>query len=266
MSVTITRPVRRRPVFHALPVAAVTRLTDDAVAITFEVPEELRDTFAFQAGQHVTIRRHEDGGEVRRSYSICSTPGELAAAGQLRIGVKQISKGAFSRYVATALRPGDALDVLPPLGTFTTAFAPERSRGYAAVVAGSGITPVLSLVATALITEPASRFTLLYGNRHARSVMFADELAELGRRHGQRLRLVHLLSRETPPPPGVLSGRLDAARIDALLGELVDPAAIDEWFLCGPYGMVTDAQRVLAARGVPAAQVHTELFHTPAPS
>ncbi|MGI5211503.1 1,2-phenylacetyl-CoA epoxidase subunit PaaE [Plantactinospora sp. CA-290183] len=269
MSVTITRPVRRRPVFHPLPVRAVDRLTDDAVAITFEVPVELRDTFAFRAGQHLTVRRFAQGGaeapvEVRRSYSICSNPAELAATGRLRIGVREVAGGAFSTFAVGALRAGDAVDVLPPLGHFSTDFAPDRVRHYAAVVAGSGITPVLALAATALAVEPASTFTLVYGNRYARTVMFVEELADLKDRYPQRLHLVHVLSREPGESP-LLSGRVDADRLGRLLDTIVPAERIDEWFLCGPYGMVLDAKDVLAARGVPAEAVRAELFHVDAP-
>ncbi|HKT02680.1 MAG TPA: 1,2-phenylacetyl-CoA epoxidase subunit PaaE [Rugosimonospora sp.] len=256
MSVTVTRPVRRRPRFHALPVRAVDRLTDDALAITFLVPPELRDAFAFQAGQHVTVRVSGVDG-ARRSYSLCSTPGDLAATGRLRIGVKEIPGGAFSAR-ATSLRPGDTVEVLPPLGRFTTAFDPARARHYGAVAAGSGITPVLSLIATALSTEDHSRFTLLYGNRYARSVMFAEELADLKDRYPARLHLVHVLSRE-PRDAALLSGRLDAPRLAALFDTLLDVSDVDEWFLCGPYGMVLAAREVLATRG--ASTVHSELFH-----
>ncbi|MEJ3748301.1 1,2-phenylacetyl-CoA epoxidase subunit PaaE [Actinomycetes bacterium KLBMP 9797] len=253
MTVTIRRPVRRRPVFHPLTVDAVDRITDDAVAVTFAVPPELREAFAFRAGQHLTVRRVGDDGDVRRSYSICSTPADLAAGGRLRIGVKQIPGGAFSGYAARALRPGDTVEVMPPLGHFTTAFAPDRVRHYGAVVAGSGITPVLSLVATALATEPASRFTLLYGNRYARSVMFVEELADLKDRYPGRLHVVHVLSRE-PQDAALLSGRLDADRL-ATLVDALDLSDVAEWFLCGPYAMVVDAKTVLSG------EVHTELFH-----
>jgi ring-1,2-phenylacetyl-CoA epoxidase subunit PaaE len=258
-TVTIRRPQRRRPVFHELRVAAVDRLTDDAVAVTFEVPDELREAFAFQAGQHLTVRRLVDGVDVRRSYSICSTPAELVRTGRLRIGVKQVSGGAFSTY-AQSLDEGDAVDVLPPLGHFTTAFDPARQRHYAALAAGSGITPVLSLVATALATEPESRFTLVYGNRYARSVMFAEELADLKDRYPTRLHVVHVLSRE-PQDAELLSGRIDADRLERLLNSLVPADSVDEWFLCGPYGMVIDAKAVLGGRGVPDNRIHTELFH-----
>ncbi|SBT63143.1 ring-1,2-phenylacetyl-CoA epoxidase subunit PaaE [Micromonospora sediminicola] len=269
MTVTITRPVRRRPVFHPLSVAAVDRLTDDSVSITFAVPEELRETFAFSAGQHLTVRRpagaaDPEAGEARRSYSICSTPDELARHGRLRIGVREVPGGAFSAYACGALRGGDTVDVLPPLGHFTSAFAPDRVRRYGAVVAGSGITPVLGLAATALAVEPGSTFTLVYGNRTANTVMFAEELADLKDRYPTRLHLVHVLSREMGES-ALLSGRIDADRLTRLLDSVVPGDEIEEWFLCGPYGMVVDAKAVLAGRGVPDSAVHTELFHVDAP-
>jgi ring-1,2-phenylacetyl-CoA epoxidase subunit PaaE len=258
-TVTIKRPQRRRPVFHELRVTGVEQLTDDAVAVMFAVPPPLRDTFAFSAGQHLTVRRVTDGVDVRRSYSISSTPGELAERGRLRIGVKQVAGGAFSTYAQT-LREGQTVEVLPPLGHFTTAFHPDRGRHYAAVVAGSGITPVLSLVATALATEPASRFTLLYGNRYSRSVMFVEELADLKDRYPARLHVVHVLSRE-PQDAELLSGRIDADRLGRLLDGLLPAGDVDEWFLCGPYGMVVDAKTVLGAKSVPDEKIRTELFH-----
>jgi ring-1,2-phenylacetyl-CoA epoxidase subunit PaaE len=265
MTVVITRPVRRRPTFHRLPVAAVDRLTEDAVAVTFAVPVELRQAYAFGAGQHLTVRQASAGSagpgeEVRRSYSICSTPQELAAHGRLRIGVKLIPGGAFSTFATRELREGDTVEVLPPLGHFTTALNPERSRRYGAIAAGSGITPVLSLVATALATEPASSFTLLYGNRYARSVMFAEELADLKDRYPSRLHVVHVLSRE-PQVAELLSGRLDPQRLARLFDSLVPVDRIDEWFLCGPYGVVVGARGVLSERGAPDSSVHIELFH-----
>ena len=261
--VTISRPLRRRPTFHPLPVAALDRLTGDALAITFQVPGELREAYAFQAGQHLTVRSPgTDGGEdVRRSYSICSTPDELARHGRLRIGVKEIPGGSFSRFAATDLAVGDQVEVMPPLGHFTTAVDPARTRRYAGIVAGSGITPVLSLVATVLSVEPASTFTLLYGNRYGRSVMFTEELSDLKDRWPARLQIVHVLSRE-PGDAELLSGRIDADRLPRLLDAFL-PAPADEWFLCGPYGMVVDARAVLAGRGVPERDVHTELFHVP---
>ncbi|HEY2791857.1 MAG TPA: 1,2-phenylacetyl-CoA epoxidase subunit PaaE [Micromonosporaceae bacterium] len=260
MTVTITKPVRKRPQFHALAVDAVDVLTDDAVMVTFAVPDELRADYAFSAGQHLTVRRIEEGEDVRRSYSICSTPRDLTEQGLVRIGVKAVAGGVFSRFATQELRPGATVDVMPPLGHFTSSFAPDRTRAYVAVAAGSGITPVLALIGTALDVEPESTFTLVYGNRYARSVMFAEELADLKDRYPTRLQLLHVLSRE-PQDAAVLSGRIDAERFARLLDiGLIDIGA-DEWFLCGPYGMVVDVRGVLAERGVPDSAVHTELFH-----
>jgi ring-1,2-phenylacetyl-CoA epoxidase subunit PaaE len=260
MTVAITTPVRKRPVFHALSVRSVDALTDDAVVVTFDVPDELRDAYAFTAGQHVTVRRIENGEDVRRSYSICSTPRDLAERGRLQIGVKAVTGGIFSNFALTVLQAGHSVEVMPPLGHFTTAYAPDRIRRYAAVAAGSGITPVLSLIASALSTEPESTFTLVYGNRYARSVMFAEELADLKDRFPTRLHLVHVLSRE-PQDATLLSGRIDAERFARLLDSGLIDLGADEWFLCGPYGMVTDVRSVLAERGVAETAVHTELFH-----
>lgn len=259
MTVTVTRPARRRAWFHQLRVVAVDELTaDDAVAVTFQVPGELRDTFDFRPGQHVTLRR-SGADEVRRSYSICSTPRELANSGVFRIGVRLVPGGEFSTYLHERVKPGDPVEVMPPLGHFTTGFDPERSRHYAGIVAGSGITPMLSLAATALETEPDSRVTLLYGNRYARSAMFVEELADLKDRYPQRLHLAHVLSRE-PQESELFSGRLDAARLDRIFRTVLPPSQVDEWFLCGPQGMVDNARQALAAHQVPADRVHVELF------
>jgi ring-1,2-phenylacetyl-CoA epoxidase subunit PaaE len=268
VTATAVRVRKPRATFHPLTVAGVDPLTDDAVAVTFAIPPELREAYMFAPGQHLTVRRVVDGVDIRRSYSICSTPSLAQADGLIRIGVREITDGAFSRYATRELKPGDTVEVLPPLGHFTTDLAPERTRHYAAIVAGSGITPVLSLVASALETEPGSQFTVVYGNRRAATVMFADELADLKDRYPQRLHLVHVLSRE-PRASALLSGRLDGDRLRAILASgLLDASSVDEWFLCGPYGMVVEAQSVLADLGVQQRCVHSELFHVegePAP-
>jgi ring-1,2-phenylacetyl-CoA epoxidase subunit PaaE len=259
-NVVVRRPARRRPTFRPLPVGALDRLTDEAVAVEFAVPPELRELYAFQAGQHLTVRlpAGPDGGpDVRRSYSICSTPAELAATGRLRIGVKEVPGGAFSSFAVRALKTGDAVEVLPPLGQFTTGFDPGRARRYAAVAAGSGITPVLSLIATGLAVEPDSTFCLVYGNRAARSVMFAEELADLKDRYPARLQVIHVLSGEPGEAP-LLSGRIDAERAGALFDALLPVEGVDEWFLCGPHAMVADVRAELERRG--AEHVHQELF------
>ncbi|WP_202865707.1 1,2-phenylacetyl-CoA epoxidase subunit PaaE [Kribbella turkmenica] len=250
---TTTMP-RRRAVFHPLKVAAIEAITDDSVAITFEVPDELADDYAFTAGQHLTIRR--TGEDVRRSYSICSPAG----SGILRIGVKRIPGGEFSAYAAHELKVGDELEVMTPLGRFGTTLDPANAKHYAFVAAGSGITPVLSLVATILATEPSSRVTLLYGNRTAGSVMFADELADLKDRYAERFHLVHVLSRESTEVE-LFSGRIDAERLERMFRTILPVGTVDEWFLCGPYAMVVGAQELLLGLGVAREHVHAELFH-----
>ena len=243
------------PVFHRLTVSDVTAETDDSVAVTFAVPEALIGEFAYLPGQHVTLRAVVDGEDVRRSYSICAD----ASTGVLRVGIKQLPGGAFSTWATTSLRPGAALDVMPPVGEFTITPDPNRSLHYAAIAAGSGITPVLSLVSTVLSVEPESRFTVVYGNRRAASIMFLDELEGLKNRYPGRLHLVHVLSREGGIVP-LLSGRLDAGKLAELLDTVVDAGTVDEWFLCGPYEMVTAAHALLQERGFGDDAVHDELF------
>ncbi len=247
---------RRHGTFHPLRVSQVEQLTDDAVAITFAVPDELRDDYAFTHGQHLTVRTEIGGEEVRRNYSICAP----ASSGRLRIGVKRLAGGVFSGHATGGLQVGDVVDVMTPTGRFFTALDPANAKHYCAVAAGSGITPVLSIVSTVLEVEPHSTVTLLYGNRTTRSVMFLDELADLKDRYPQRLRLVHVLSRE-PHEVDLFSGRLDAAKLTALTDALLPVDSVDEWFLCGPFEMVEGARELLADRGVPATRVHTELFH-----
>ena len=242
--------------FHPLRVADVERLTDDAVAVGFDVPPELADAYAFSPGQHLTLRATVAGEEVRRSYSICSTP----SSGRLRVAVKLLEGGAFSGHANTALRPGDVLDVMTPAGRFGVDLDPRHDRRYAAVVAGSGITPVMSIAGAVLEEEPRSTFTLVYGNRTSGSVMFAEDLADLKDRYPARLQIVHVLSRE-PHDAELLHGRIDDAKVQQLLDLVVPPATVDEWFLCGPFAMVQQVRQSLEARGVPKRTVHLELFH-----
>jgi ring-1,2-phenylacetyl-CoA epoxidase subunit PaaE len=246
--------VRRRATFHPLKVAAIDAITEDSVAITFAVPPELAEEYEFTAGQHLTVRRQ--GEEVRRSYSICSPAG----SGVLRIGVKRLPGGEFSSYAANDLKIGDELEVMTPLGRFGTTLDSANAKHYAFVAAGSGITPVLSLVATILSVEPSSRITLLYGNRTAGSVMFADDLADLKDRYAERLHLIHVLSRESTEVE-LFNGRIDADRLRRMFATILPLPTVDEWFLCGPYAMVVGAQEVLLSEGVERTHVHAELFH-----
>ena len=237
--------------FHPLRVAAIERLCDDAVAVTFDVPEELAAVYAFRAGQSLTVRRPDDPQDERRSYSICAPVGARP-----RIGVREVPGGIVSAWLVRDLRVGDAVEVAPPSGSFT----PDVDAGgrHVMIAAGSGITPVLS-IASSLLRVPGAQVSILYGNRRADTVMFAEELADLKDSHPSRLELVHLLSREAREVD-LLSGRLDAGKLRTLLPLLIDVAAVDHWWLCGPFGMVTDAIDVLQERGVPAGRIHRELF------
>ncbi|MGY1631684.1 1,2-phenylacetyl-CoA epoxidase subunit PaaE [Geodermatophilus sp. SYSU D01186] len=248
----MTASTRRRPQFHRLEVARVERLTDDAVAVTFAVPPELAADYAFEPGQALTLRRVEGDRDERRSYSICAPMGAAP-----RVGVREVPGGFFSSWLVHSVRPGDEIEVLPPSGTFTADLSVPGDHVF--VVAGSGITPALSLAATVL-RDGESTVTVFYGNRRTNTVMFADELADLKDRHGPRLQLVHVLSRE-PRDAELTSGRLDGPRLRTLVERLVDVPHVDHWWLCGPHGMVTDARALLAELGVPAERVHQELFY-----
>ncbi|MCP9952554.1 1,2-phenylacetyl-CoA epoxidase subunit PaaE [Actinomadura madurae] len=249
---TLTEVAPRRAGFHALRVADVEPLCDDAVAVTFDVPPELADAYAFRPGQFLTLRRVLDGREERRSYSICAPAGAAP-----RIGVREIPAGLFSSWLVHEVRAGDVVEVLPPSGTFVLD-APGAEH-HVLIAAGSGITPVMSIAASAL-ADPAARVTVLYGNRRSGTVMFADELADLKDAHPDRFELVHVLSQE-PREAELFSGRLDADRLRALLPLLVPVADVGHWWLCGPFGMVTGARDVLRGFGVPRERVHQELFH-----
>ncbi len=241
------------PLFHPLRVASVEPLTDDSVAITFDVPPELADDYLFVHGQHLTIRG--DDGE-RRSFSICTTPSSRT----LRIGVKKLPGGVFSEGVVGVLKVGDELDVMTPAGRFTTHLDPDSRRTYAAIAAGSGITPVISIIATILEQEPHAQVLLVYANRTHRTVMFLDDLHDLKDRYPERLQLVHVLSREEQDVE-LFSGRLDGDRLNRILAALLPADRVDEWLLCGPQEMVVDLREVILAHGVDVHAIHTELFH-----
>ena len=227
-------------------------MTDDAVAVTFDVPPDLSRDFEYRAGQHVTVRAEVDGADVRRSYSISSN----ANAGKLRIGVKRLPGGAFSTWATSQLRAGMELEVMPPVGEF---IVDPEPRHYGAVVAGSGITPVLSLVSTTLESEPGCRWTVIFGNRSADHAMFLDELEGLKDRYPERLQLIHVLSREQGVMP-LFSGRIDETKLVELLDRVVSPATPTHWFLCGPYEVVMAARKVLEARGLEPDSIRDELF------
>jgi ring-1,2-phenylacetyl-CoA epoxidase subunit PaaE len=241
--------------FHRLRVVEVTMLTDESVAVTFDVPAELHDSFRYIPGQHVTLRAFIDGEDVRRSYSICAN----ANTSKLRVGIKRLTGGAFSTYATTKLSAGDLLDVMPPVGEFTIRPDPMIAVHRVAIAAGSGITPVLSLISTTLESEPGSGWTLVFGNRTAASIMFLEELEGLKDRYPSRFQLFHLLSREGSDLP-LLSGRIDEEKITTIHQHLIGGKDIAGWYLCGPYEMVMAAHETLTALGVPGEDIHDELF------
>lgn len=242
--------------FAPLEVLSVEPLTHDSVVVGLR-PAEGAPPVAWAAGQHLVLRRNVDGTELRRTYSICSS----TASGQLRIAVKRLEGGAFSGWATSQLRPGDRLEAMAPKGRFTPRLdAGGPPRRYVAVAAGSGITPVLSIVSSVLDVEPRSSVALWYGNRTTDDVMFLEELCDLKDRYPQRFEVLFFMSREEQEVE-LFSGRLDGARVRRLLAELEPPAGVDEWYLCGPFGMVTEVKAALLEAGVEAGRVHLELFH-----
>ena len=246
--------------FHSLPVAEVRPLTAASVEVTFAVPDELRGEYDYLPGQHVALRAHVDGHELRRSYSLCRPP----EPGRISVAIKRDLGGAFSTWATSELRPGDAIDVMSPQGTFT--LDPERmqDRHIVGIAAGSGITPLMALAGSVLAASPTSSFTLVYTNRTAVDVMFLEELADLKDRYPARLALHHVLSREQRSAP-LLSGRIDEERLRRMLDTLLPPDTVDEWFLCGPFELVQLCRDVLEEYGVARERIHFELFTTGEP-
>ncbi|HEY8301960.1 MAG TPA: 1,2-phenylacetyl-CoA epoxidase subunit PaaE [Jatrophihabitans sp.] len=235
--------------FRRLTVARVDRLTDDSAAVTFRVPDDLHEEFAFAPGQSLTLKR----GDERRSYSICARVGRAP-----RIGVREVPGGAVSGWLVRSVQAGDVVEVQPPSGSFTPDL--QTPGHHVLIAAGSGITPMLSIAGSVLAAHDESSVTLFYGNRRTDSVMFADEVADLKDAYPARMRLVHVLSRE-PQEVELFTGRLDAVKLRSLLPVTVDVADVDHWWLCGPFGMVTDAMQVLDELGVERARIHRELFY-----
>ncbi|MCW5701599.1 MAG: 1,2-phenylacetyl-CoA epoxidase subunit PaaE [Bradyrhizobium sp.] len=243
------------PRFHRLAVKDLRRETPDAISMTFAIPQELAGDYSFQPGQYLTLRTTMDGEEVRRSYSICSGPDD----GELRVAVKRVNGGAFSNWAAEELKCGDELDVMTPTGRFGVTHAPDQARLYVGFAAGSGITPILSIIKGVLAREPQSRFFLFYGNRTTEGMLFLEELEELKDRFLQRLSLFHILSGEEQDIP-VLYGRLDGDKVRLLLRSLVPATSIDHVFICGPTGMSEDIEATCRAIGIADDRIHVERF------
>jgi ring-1,2-phenylacetyl-CoA epoxidase subunit PaaE len=248
------------PRFHELTVARITPEAAGAVAIGLQVPEALQDSFQFQPGQFLTVRATIDGADVRRSYSISCTRQHLRTQGELEIGIRPVHGGVFSNWAATQLKAGDTLRVMPPDGRFVS----QRPRALHRVgfAAGSGITPILSIMASSLEEQPTSKFTLVYGNRRMSSVMFNEALQDLKDRYPDRLTLIHVLSRQAQEAP-LLEGRIDETKVHDLVQALLPAASMDEVFVCGPEAMIEATEKGLRAAGVPANRIHSERFTSP---
>jgi ring-1,2-phenylacetyl-CoA epoxidase subunit PaaE len=243
--------------FHRLTVADVRRETPEAVSVAFAVPPHLAEDYRFHPGQHLTLRTSFNGAECRRSYSVCAGLDD----GELRVAVKKVDGGAFSTWINEVLRPGDAIDVMTPQGRFGLAPDPAWPRTYLAIAAGSGITPVMSLARTLLAHEPNAEFMLLYGNRNSQSIIFKDAIEDLKDRYLNRFTVHHVLSREQQEL-ALLNGRIDAHKVDALVGALAPVQSIDHAFLCGPGGLIEESRAALMRLGLPAERIHVEYFST----
>lgn len=241
--------------FYPLTVARVANETRDAIVVTFAVPPELKEAFRYVQGQHLTLRAHIHGEDVRRSYSICSAVQDE----RLRVAIKRTPGGVFSTWANDTLKAGDTLDVMPPMGHFNVPLAPENRKHYLAFAAGSGITPVLSILKTTLLTEPHSRFTLFYGNRASSSVIFRDELGDLKDTWLERLNLVYIMSREQQDVE-LFNGRITEAKCGELLRRWVPLDDVDTAFICGPEEMMHGVSRALQEQGLPKERIRIELF------
>ena len=245
--------------FHDLTVSRITPEAAGAVAITLAVPAGLREAFAYQPGQFLTLRADIEGADVRRSYSI-SSPRSRLAQGELEVGIRPVEGGVFSNWAATGLQVGDTLRVMPPDGRFTV--QKQRAIHRVGFAAGSGITPILSILASTLEEQPASKFTLVYGNRRMDSVMFNEALQDLKDRYPSRLTLIHILSRQSQEVP-LLEGRIDAAKVRAVMDAFLPVGSMDEVFVCGPQAMIDETEQALLQAGVRADRIHTERFTSP---
>ncbi len=244
--------------FHPLRVRTIQRDTEEAVIVSFEVPPELQTVFGFTQGQYLTLRRDIDGQDLRRSYSICAGVDD----GDLRVGVRKVRGGVFSNWINEHLQPGDVVNVMAPQGRFFVPIEPQARRHHLGIAGGSGITPILSIMKTVLAREPASRFTLIYGNRSLKSTMFKEEIEDLKDRYLTRLVLHHVFSDEHTDAP-INMGLMDRAKIGDFLRTLVAPATIDHAYACGPFQMNDEAEAALLAAGVPEDRVHIERFGVP---
>ncbi|HYO86231.1 MAG TPA: 1,2-phenylacetyl-CoA epoxidase subunit PaaE [Dermatophilaceae bacterium] len=260
MTTLLSKAPKHRARFHTLTVTDVERLTDDAVALTFSIPDDLIEEYAFQPGQHLTLRAKINGEDVRRSYSISRSAGYVSSNKKMRVATARVANGVMSNWINDTVAAGDQLEVMTPAGSFICPTDTTRAKHHLAIVGGSGITPVMSLLATALEDEPQSQATLLYGNRRTSTIMFLEELADLKNEYPTRFHLINVLEDEAPDVE-LFNGRLDKERLTTILDDIVGIESVDEWYMCGPLPMVEGAQALLNERGVDPHIIHHELFH-----
>jgi ring-1,2-phenylacetyl-CoA epoxidase subunit PaaE len=254
-------------IFYPLKIKDIKKETADCVSILFDVPPQYFETFAFKQGQYLTLKAHVEGEEIRRSYSICSAPFE----NEMRIAIKKIEGGIFSTYANDKLKKGDTIEVAPPDGRFNTILNFNHKKHYVLIAAGSGITPILSILKSVLKEEPQSEVTLIYGNKNAASVIFREEIEGLKNKNMQRLRVFHVLSRERVDAE-LLHGRIDASKMKAFIEKMPEillrneiptkSGRGSEYFLCGPEDMINDIRQVLAENNIDTKHIHFELFGT----
>jgi ring-1,2-phenylacetyl-CoA epoxidase subunit PaaE len=249
------------PKFNTLTVKNIKRETPDSVSVSFHIPDSLKDDYQFIQGQYITFKKEFNGEEVRRSYSICSSPLD----GELTVGIKEVEGGKFSTYANRQLKVGDPLDVMTPMGNFFTELKSDNQKNYVAFAAGSGITPILSIIKTTLAKEPQSQFKLVYGNKNSGSIMFLEEIEALKNTYLNRFTVFHILSREAVDVP-IFNGRINDLKCkDFCDHKLIDPSQSDEFFLCGPESMIMSVKSDLEQRNVPSKNIHFELFTSSAP-
>jgi ring-1,2-phenylacetyl-CoA epoxidase subunit PaaE len=244
--------------FHPLKVKEVKKETSDCVSVLFDVPENLKEAFNFTQGQSLTMRATINGEEVRRTYSICSSPLDH----QLKVAIKKVEGGLFSSFANEQLKMNDVLEVMTPIGRFYTTLDAANRKNYMAFAAGSGITPLLSIIKTTLATEPDSTFTLVYGNKTRSSIIFFEELEALKNKYINRFNLIHILSREKTDAD-LNFGRITKDKCSDLFGKLLDVKTVDEFFICGPEDMIFSVKQFLESNGVAEKKIHFELFTTP---
>lgn len=244
--------------FYTLKVSEVRPETADCVSVALEVPQDMKETFQFIPGQYLTFRTNLDGTEIRRSYSICVSPNE----NELRVAVKKVDGGKFSTYANNEMKAGDMIEVMPPMGKFSPKTAATKHKNYLAIAAGSGITPIMSIMKSVLQNEPSCSFTLIYGNKNRNTIIFREEIEGLKNKYIQRLRVYHILSREQMDVP-LFNGRISADKCVEFCDTLIDIKSIDEAFICGPEDMILSVKEKLSVLGMPSENVHIELFTSP---